>query len=67
VAEQLLEVKKEIDSRGVPCGVMATDVTNALLRKQQGFRMIGLGSDTGLLIRGSIEAMRALGAAGRPQ
>src|SRR5262249_44887755 len=64
VAEQLLQIKDRIRARGVPCGVMSTGVANAQLRREQGFRMIGLGSDTGLLIRASVEAMKALGVPG---
>lgn len=61
VAERILAIKEKASARGVPCGIMATDIDNALLRKQQGFRLIGLGSDTGLLIRASRAAMKALG------
>jgi 2-keto-3-deoxy-L-rhamnonate aldolase RhmA len=64
VAERLLQIKDRIRARGVPCGVMSTGVANAQLRREQGFRMIGLGSDTGLLIRASVEAMKALGVPG---
>lgn len=63
VAQRLLEIKDRIAARGLAVGIMATDVPNALMRTQQGFRMIGLGSDTGLLIRASLEAMKALGVA----
>jgi 2-keto-3-deoxy-L-rhamnonate aldolase RhmA len=63
VAERLLAIKERIRARNMPVGIMATDVPNALQRKEQGFRMIGVGSDTGLLIRSSLEALRALGAA----
>lgn len=62
VAERLLEVKDHVRAAGLACGVMSTDVANARLRRDQGFRMIGLGSDTGLLIRAATEALRALGA-----
>ncbi len=61
VAGRLLVLKETIQARGVACGIMATDVENALLRRRQGFRMIGLGSDAGLLIRSSLDAMKALG------
>jgi 2-keto-3-deoxy-L-rhamnonate aldolase RhmA len=64
VAARLLALKDQIRARGVACGIMATDVENALLRRSQGFQMIGVGSDTGLLIRSSLEALRALGAPG---
>lgn len=62
VAEDLLKIKDKIRARKIPCGIMATDVKNALKRRDQDFQMIGLGSDTGLLIRASIEAMKAMGA-----
>jgi 2-keto-3-deoxy-L-rhamnonate aldolase RhmA len=61
VADQLLVMKDKARARGLACGVMATDVKNAVLRRDQGFRMIGLGADTGLLIRATVEAMTALG------
>jgi 2-keto-3-deoxy-L-rhamnonate aldolase RhmA len=61
VAEKLLEIKQVIEGRGFPVGVMATSIDDSLKRKQQGFRMIGIGSDTGLLLRAGIEAMSALG------
>lgn len=61
VAERLLALKDAVRARGLGCGVMATDVPNATMRQEQGFQMIGLGFDTGLLIRSSLEAMRALG------
>jgi 2-keto-3-deoxy-L-rhamnonate aldolase RhmA len=60
VAERLLALKDRIRARGVACGVMATSVEDALARKRQGFQMIGIGSDTGLLIRSSLEAIRPL-------
>jgi 2-keto-3-deoxy-L-rhamnonate aldolase RhmA len=66
VAERLVQIKDRIRARGVPCGIMSTDVANARMRREQGFQMIGLGSDTGLLIRGSLEAMKALGVPGAP-
>jgi 2-keto-3-deoxy-L-rhamnonate aldolase RhmA len=62
VAERLLALKDAAAARGVPCGVMATDLENALLRQRQGFRMIGIGSDTGLLIRAAREALGRLRA-----
>lgn len=60
VAERLLALKDAVRARGLGCGVMAVDVSNAVMRRDQGFRMIGLGSDTGLLIRASLEAMKAV-------
>ncbi len=60
VAERLLALKNQAQARGVPCGIMATDLDNAVMRQNQGFRMIGIGSDTGLLIRSAVEALRRL-------
>jgi 2-keto-3-deoxy-L-rhamnonate aldolase RhmA len=60
VAEQLLQIKDRARARGLGCGVMATDVNNAVMRRDQGFRMIGLGADTGLLIRATVAATTAL-------
>jgi 2-keto-3-deoxy-L-rhamnonate aldolase RhmA len=60
VAERLLQIKDRIRARGVPCGIMGKDVTNARMRREQGFQLIGLGSDTGFLIRASQEAMKGL-------
>lgn len=57
VAERLLELKERITARGVACGIMGTSVENARRRREQGFRMVGLGSDTGLLIRATRAAM----------
>jgi 2-dehydro-3-deoxyglucarate aldolase/4-hydroxy-2-oxoheptanedioate aldolase len=61
VAEELLRIKDCLAARQRPCGVMATDSANGQLRIQQGFRMIGLGSECGLLIRAVTEMMAALG------
>lgn len=60
VAEQILAIKDRITLRHVPCGVMAAGIDTARLRVQQGFRMIGIGSDTGLVIRGITESLAAL-------
>lgn len=51
VAEAILAARKKIGARGKHCGVVATDNDNLAARKQQGFRMLGLGMDAALLIR----------------
>ncbi len=61
IAQRLLEIQRKIRGRGVACGVMATGSENAKLRQQQNFQMIGVGIDTGLLIRASIKMMEAMG------
>jgi 2-keto-3-deoxy-L-rhamnonate aldolase RhmA len=60
VAERLLAIRERIAARGVPCGITGTDPANARMRIDQGFRMICVGSDTGLVIRGTKDAFRLL-------
>lgn len=63
VEDRLLAIKDRIVARGVPCGIMGTSVDNARSRRDQGFRMIGIGSDTGLVIRSCNEMLRAFASA----
>jgi 2-keto-3-deoxy-L-rhamnonate aldolase RhmA/quercetin dioxygenase-like cupin family protein len=56
VAEQILAAKDAIRQAGKHCGVIATNNDNLQLRIEQGFRMLGLGLDGGLLIK-AIESM----------
>jgi 2-keto-3-deoxy-L-rhamnonate aldolase RhmA/quercetin dioxygenase-like cupin family protein len=58
VAEQILKCKDTIRAAGKNCGVMSTGPEDLMRRREQGFRMIGLGSDTGLLLR-SLKGMLA--------
>jgi 2-keto-3-deoxy-L-rhamnonate aldolase RhmA len=61
VAEALLGFKDVVRSRGLGCGILSTGVEDARKRREEGFGMIGLGADAGLLIRSlqsAIEAMR---------
>jgi 2-keto-3-deoxy-L-rhamnonate aldolase RhmA len=60
-AEAMLAIKDAAAARGLGCGIMATSVEDARRRRYQGFRMIGLGSDTGLLIRGLKAAIGSVG------
>jgi 2-keto-3-deoxy-L-rhamnonate aldolase RhmA/quercetin dioxygenase-like cupin family protein len=62
VAAQLLAIKDMLRAQGKHCGIMSTSLENLIERRQQGFRMLGVGSDTGLLLR-SLHA--ALGVVGR--
>ncbi len=52
VAQALLRMKDSIRAAGKHCGIIATSPEDLLLRRKQGFRMIGVGVDSGLLIRG---------------
>jgi 2-keto-3-deoxy-L-rhamnonate aldolase RhmA len=60
VAEALLGFKDVVRDRGLACGILATSVEDSRRRLDQGFRMIGLGADTGLLIRSLRAAADAL-------
>jgi 2-keto-3-deoxy-L-rhamnonate aldolase RhmA len=60
VAESLLGFKEIVRSRGLACGIMATGIDDSRRRRNEGFRMIGLGADAGLLIRSLTAAMEAL-------
>jgi len=51
VAEALLAIKETLCKHGKHCGIMSTSPSNLVERRQQGFRMLGVGSDTGLLLR----------------
>src|SRR5262249_47329938 len=62
VTAQLLAVNDAVRRRGKHCGLLATSDENLLLRRRQGFTMLGVGMDAALLLR----ALRgALAAAGR--
>jgi 2-keto-3-deoxy-L-rhamnonate aldolase RhmA len=67
VADQILRIKGSLDAAGFPCGVMATSPENGRLRLQQGFRMVSLGSDCGLLIRAITEMLDGLGKPVSPE
>lgn len=51
VAEEILSVRQMAEEMGIRSGIMAMDDADSHLRTKQGFKMIGLGSDFGLLIR----------------
>lgn len=63
VAEALLEMKDRVRAAGKHCGIIARGPEDLLLRREQGFRMLGIGVDSGLLLRG---LHRALSSLGRP-
>jgi 2-keto-3-deoxy-L-rhamnonate aldolase RhmA/quercetin dioxygenase-like cupin family protein len=61
VAEQLLCIKDAIVRAGKYCGVMSTSVDDLIDRREQGFRMLGLGSDCGFLLRGLHSTLAVVG------
>lgn len=61
VAEQLLAIKDKILAAGKQVGVIATSDQNLQERIQQGFRMVCVGVDSGLLLRSLHGALAAAG------
>lgn len=51
VAEKILAAHRVIQDAGKKSGLLTTSSENLLDRRQQGFRMIGVGLDGGLLLR----------------
>lgn len=60
VAEQILQLKDTITAAGKHCGLMTTSIDDLIRRTDQGFRMPGLGSDSGLLLRSLHQALQTL-------
>lgn len=57
VAEQILQTKDLILRAGKNCGLLATSPENLLERRAQGFRMLGVGLDSGLLLKSLHESL----------
>lgn len=66
VAEQILGVKSTLRQAGKHVGVVAASEEDLLRRVEQGFRMIALGTDSGLLLRSLHSVLRAVGRDRRP-
>ncbi len=61
VAEKILAAKDAIRAHGKQCGLLATSNDNLEQRHEQGFRILGLGLDSGLLLRSLHEALTTVG------
>ncbi len=61
VAAQLLAIKDAIRRAGKHCGLIATSRENLIERRSQGFRMLGVGLDAGLLVRSLHDCLGAVG------
>src|SRR4029077_9938810 len=61
VAERLLAIKDTIRRHGKHCGVVATSNENLIERREQGFSMLAVGLDGGLLLRSLSGALSAIG------
>ena len=60
VAEQILELKDKIRAAGKHAGLMTTSIEDLLQRREQGFRMMGMGSDSGLMLRSLHQALKSV-------
>jgi 2-keto-3-deoxy-L-rhamnonate aldolase RhmA/quercetin dioxygenase-like cupin family protein len=60
VAEQILQLKDLINAAGKHCGLMTTSIGNLVQRREQDFRMLGVGADNGLLLRSIHQALQAV-------
>lgn len=61
VADALLRIKDEVTRAGKYCGIVATGHDDAALRREQGFSLIALGLDGGLLLRTLTESLAQAG------
>lgn len=61
VAEQILALKDIATRNGRHCGVVTTSTADLAQRFDQGFRMLAVGMDMGLLLRSLHEALAAVG------
>jgi 2-keto-3-deoxy-L-rhamnonate aldolase RhmA len=60
VAEQILALKDTIRRAGKHCGIVATSHEDLVRRREQGFRAISLGLDSGLLIGALRSALKVV-------
>lgn len=61
IADHILRAKNKIVDAGKYCGVLTRDVNDLNRRIAEGFQMLGLGSDTGFIIKGLKNCMSAMG------
>jgi 2-keto-3-deoxy-L-rhamnonate aldolase RhmA/quercetin dioxygenase-like cupin family protein len=67
VADQMLHMKDVLRKAGKHCGILATTPENMHERQRQGFRVIGLGMDAGLLLGALRSRLAAMGRDRTPQ
>jgi 2-dehydro-3-deoxyglucarate aldolase/4-hydroxy-2-oxoheptanedioate aldolase len=61
VAKQIIDLKTTIRAAGKHCGTVTTNVEDLLRRQDNGFQMLGLGADTGLMMASLHERLRSIG------
>jgi 2-keto-3-deoxy-L-rhamnonate aldolase RhmA len=66
ISELILKIRAQAKKRGIGSGIIGMDAADICQRRDQGFNMIGLGSDAGLVIRSANAAFTALGVKPTP-
>jgi quercetin dioxygenase-like cupin family protein len=61
VAETILAIKETIRRHGKQCGIVATGPDDLAMRRDQKFRVLGLGFDMGMMFRGLAEMLAKVG------
>ena len=61
IADQILALKETLVASGKSCGLLTTGHNDLSQRLNQGFRMLGLASDTGLMLRALHQALQVVG------
>src|SRR5438034_881338 len=61
VAAELQAIKDKLRSCGKHCGILSGNPEDLVARRQQGFRMLGIGLDAGLMLRSLHAALSAVG------
>jgi 2-keto-3-deoxy-L-rhamnonate aldolase RhmA len=61
VAEDILRILELARDAGIATGIMATDNDDITRRSEQGFHMVGLGSDIGMILRQLRPTIKDLG------
>ena len=57
---RMMAIQSRVRAAKIPCGILAGSVEEARQRREQGFSLVALGTDTGMLIRGIKQAMDGL-------
>jgi 2-keto-3-deoxy-L-rhamnonate aldolase RhmA len=66
IDEVILKIRAQAEKRGIGAGIIGMDAADISRRREQGFNLIGLGSDAGLIIRSANAAFSALGVTPTP-
>ena len=59
MAEAILAMRDRAAAAGIASGILARDSSEAVMRREQGFQMIGLGADINLMMA-SIQHRRSM-------